>query len=112
MADTDNRPSSPVDDNLAVGAAKAAARPQLRSGSSNPNMNGPLYMQTSGSNVVLVRKLKRKDEGTWKHLTSWLVENQIGMFKPSAATRMCKLCWLHSIWAAINATVCPKLTMV
>lgn len=86
MADSDIRSSSPVDDSIAVGAAKAAARPQMRSGSSNPNMNGPLYMQTSGSNVVLVRKLKRKDEGTWKHLTSWLVENQIGTltFSPGA----------------------------
>lgn len=93
MADSDNRPASPVDDNLAVGAAKAAARPQLRSGSSNPNMNGPLYMQTSGSNVVLVRKLKRKDEGTWKHLTSWLVENQIGMLIICLAALRRKLCW-------------------
>lgn len=80
MADSDIHSTSPVDDSLAVGVAKAAARPQLRSGSSNPNMNGPLYMQTSGSNVVLVRKLKRKDEGTWKHLINWLVENQIGEF--------------------------------
>lgn len=85
MADSDIRSPSPVDESLAVGAAKAAARPQMRSGSSNPNMNGPLYMQTSGSNVVLVRKLKRKDEGTWKHLTSWLVENQIGTLNSSPA---------------------------
>ncbi|PHH67300.1 hypothetical protein CDD81_110 [Ophiocordyceps australis] len=60
-------------------AAKAAARPQLKSGSSNPNMNGPLYMQTASSNIVLVRRLKRKDESTWKHLARWFVENQIGL---------------------------------
>lgn len=77
--DDSDRVSSPVDEKAAVGAAKAAARPQLKSGSSNPNMNGPLYMQTSGSNVVLVRRLKRKDNGTWKHLARWFVENQIGM---------------------------------
>jgi len=75
-----DEPSSPV---AAVGAAKAAARPHLKSGSSNPNMNGPLYMQTSGSNVVLVRRLKRKEDGTWKHLARWFVENQIGAYPPS-----------------------------
>lgn len=42
-------------------------------------MNGPLYMQKSGSNVVLVRKLKRKEEGTWRQLARWFVENQIGL---------------------------------
>lgn len=61
----------------------AAARPPLtKNGSSNPNMNGPLYMQTSGSNVVLVRRLKRRDNGAWKHLARWFVENQIGMWRP------------------------------
>lgn len=82
MGDSDSHVSSPVDEKAAFVAAKAAARPQLKSGSSNPNMNGPLYMQTSGSNVVLVRRLKRKDNGTWKHLARWFVENQIGMFEP------------------------------
>ncbi|TQS33856.1 hypothetical protein Golomagni_05785 [Golovinomyces magnicellulatus] len=42
-------------------------------------MNGPLYMQTSGSGVVLVRRLKRKEEGTWKSIARWFVENQIGL---------------------------------
>ncbi|KND87728.1 Sphingosine N-acyltransferase lag1 [Tolypocladium ophioglossoides CBS 100239] len=81
MSDSD-RPSpspSPVVDAAAVGATKAAARPHLKTGSSNPNMNGPLYMQTSSSNVVLVRRLKRKEDGTWKHLARWFVENQIGL---------------------------------
>lgn len=52
----------------------------LKTGHSTPNMNGPLYMQTSGSNIVLVRRLKRKEESTWKHLARWFVENQIGTF--------------------------------
>lgn len=73
MSDSDRREPSPA------GTAKAAARPQLRPGSSNPNMNGPLYMQTLGSNVVLVRRLKRKDDGAWRHLTRWFVENQLGL---------------------------------
>lgn len=56
-------------------------RPRLlKTGHSTPNMNGPLYMQTSGSNIVLVRRLKRKEESTWKHLARWFVENQIGTF--------------------------------
>lgn len=50
-------------------------RPRLKK---TDTMNGPLYMQTSKSNVVLVRRLKRKDQGTWKHLARWFVENQIG----------------------------------
>lgn len=57
-----------------------AARPRLKTGHSTPNMNGPLYMQTSGNSVVLVRRLRRKDEGTWKHLSRWFVENQVGKF--------------------------------
>ncbi|KAJ6446905.1 sphingosine N-acyltransferase lac1 [Purpureocillium lavendulum] len=79
MGDYQPDESSSVADSAAVGAAKAAARPHLKTGSSNPNMNGPLYMQTSGSNVVLVRRLKRKEDGTWKHLARWFVENQIGV---------------------------------
>lgn len=47
--------------------------------SSRPATNGQRYMQTSGSNVVLVRRLKRKDEGLWKPLARWFVENQVGM---------------------------------
>lgn len=85
MGDSDVRSSSPVDEKAAVGAAKAAARPQLRTGSSNPNMNGPLYMQTSG-NVVLVRKLKRKEEGTWRQLARWFVENQVGTLGPDGTS--------------------------
>lgn len=83
-------PASPKANATAIGSANgdgnskikttyvAAPRPRLKSGHSTPNMNGPLYMQTSGNSVVLVRRLKRKDESTWKHLTRWFVENQIG----------------------------------
>ncbi|ODA75819.1 hypothetical protein RJ55_08641 [Drechmeria coniospora] len=78
MSDSDMR-REPSPAARAVVAAKAAARPQLNAGSGNPNMNGPLYMQTSNSNVVLVRRLRRKDDGTWKHLCRWFVENQIGL---------------------------------
>ncbi|POR38402.1 TRAM/LAG1/CLN8 domain-like protein [Tolypocladium paradoxum] len=80
MSDSGRREPAPSPvDTAAVGAAKAAARLQLKTGSRNPNMNGPLYMQTSGSNVVLVRRLKRKEDATWKHLARWFVENQIGL---------------------------------
>ena len=78
MADQEPQNSSLVDEKVTIGAAKAAARPQLYSESSNPNMNGPLYMQTSGSGTVLVRRHKRKDEGAWKQLARWFIENQIG----------------------------------
>lgn len=70
--------SSPADDRTTAAVAKTVPHPRPSKTSSTPNMNGPLYMQTSGSNVVLVRRLKRKDEGAWKPLARWLVENQIG----------------------------------
>jgi acyl-CoA-dependent ceramide synthase len=40
-------------------------------------MNGPLYKQAD-SNVVLVRRPKRRNEGPMKQLTRWFVDNQIG----------------------------------
>jgi acyl-CoA-dependent ceramide synthase len=57
----------------------APSRPRLKKDNSTPNMNGPLYMQTAGNKTVLVRRLKRKEESTWKHLSRWFVENQIGL---------------------------------
>ncbi|KAL6866781.1 longevity assurance proteins LAG1/LAC1 [Trichoderma novae-zelandiae] len=47
----------------------------------NSATNGSLYLQASGSNgnVVLVRRLRRKDEGLWKPLARWFVENQVGL---------------------------------
>ena len=82
MAEAASQPAlSPVDNGAAVGAAaKTASRPYPnRSGS---GMNGPLYMQTSGSKVVLVRRLKRKEDGSVKQLMRWAMENQIGMLPP------------------------------
>ncbi|KAH8662366.1 TLC domain-containing protein [Xylariales sp. PMI_506] len=40
-------------------------------------MNGPLYMQTA-NNKVLIRRVKRKDDGVLKSLARWFLENQIG----------------------------------
>ncbi|EGX91058.1 sphingosine N-acyltransferase lac1 [Cordyceps militaris CM01] len=72
----DKTPSTSVDDRPAT--AKSI-HPTIKTGSNVPNMNGPLYMQTSSSSAVLVRRTKRKDEGTWKQLSRWFVENQIGL---------------------------------
>jgi hypothetical protein len=59
-----------------VDRTAAPPRPRLKQ---KDTMNGPLYMQTSTSqNVVLVRRLKRKDEGTCQLLARLFVENQIG----------------------------------
>lgn len=75
----DSRPLAQTEDKAAAnGAPKSPTRPQFKSGSSHATMNGPLYMQ-SGKNVVLVRRVKRKDQGAWKSLAQWLVENQTGM---------------------------------
>lgn len=65
-------------DSLATKAAgeKSAASSRLANGSAN----GQRYMQTNGNNVVLVRRVRRKDEGIWKPLTRWFVEHQVGMF--------------------------------
>ncbi|KAI3326888.1 TLC domain-containing protein [Xylariaceae sp. AK1471] len=52
-----------------------AKRPSIQSRTS---MNGPLYMQTS-NNKVLIRRVKRKGDGTVKSLTRWLLNNQIGL---------------------------------
>ena len=64
------------DDPVAAIVDQVPTRPRLKQ---RDTMNGPLYMQTSQSNVVLVRRLKRKDEGTWKQFARWFVENQIGI---------------------------------
>ena len=59
------------------GTAKPpSARAPRRTGKPQ-HMNGPLYKQAN-SNVVLVRRLKRKNEGPMKQLTRWFVDNQIG----------------------------------
>lgn len=58
------------------GTAKPSARAPRRTAKPQ-HMNGPLYKQAN-SNVVLVRRLKRKNEGPMKQLTRWFVDNQIG----------------------------------
>ncbi|KAI0837905.1 longevity assurance proteins LAG1/LAC1 [Hypoxylon sp. FL0890] len=50
-------------------------RPSVQSRSS---MNGPLYMQTS-NNKVLIRRVKRKGDGTMRNLARWFLENQTGL---------------------------------
>jgi acyl-CoA-dependent ceramide synthase len=57
------------------GTGNCTAKPR-RSGKPQ-HMNGPLYKQAN-SNVVLVRRVKRKNEGPMKQLTRWFVNNQIG----------------------------------
>jgi acyl-CoA-dependent ceramide synthase len=79
MGDTNSPAPSQADSKSAVSAATTAPRPALQSASSNPSTAGTLYKQKSGSNVVLVRRLKRKDDGTLKSSARWFVENQIGL---------------------------------
>ena len=82
MSDVESRaPPSPAVDKPTSSAGKSN-RQHTKNGIPTANMNGPLYMQTSGSNVVLVRRLKRKEEGTWKSIARWFVENQIGTSYP------------------------------
>lgn len=76
---TGSAPASPPQASAPLATPPAVERTPSRQRVKKTNMNGPLYMQASGSNVVLVRRLKRKDDGTWKHLARWFVENQIGM---------------------------------
>ena len=46
------------------------------------NMNGPLYMQAArASNVVLVRRSRRKEDSGLKQFGQWMIENQIGTFR-------------------------------
>jgi hypothetical protein len=69
--------------NKPTGAATAGSRSRSMKQQKN-TMNGPLYMQTSKKkNVVLVRRTKRKDEGTFRLLARLFVENQIGRDHPS-----------------------------
>jgi acyl-CoA-dependent ceramide synthase len=77
----------------------AAPRPRLKKDNSTPNMNGPLYMQTAGNKTVLVRRLKRKEESTWKHLSRWFVENQIGTLSSNSPTSYFPYqAWIAILW--------------
>ncbi|KAM0562716.1 hypothetical protein ACHAPJ_001553 [Fusarium lateritium] len=79
QADEESLQNSDKTSNGSANGAAAPSRPRLKKDNSTPNMNGPLYMQTAGNKTVLVRRLKRKEESTWKHLSRWFVENQIGL---------------------------------
>lgn len=67
-------PVSPVFEKHRNGIKRNASTKQLKL------MNGPLYQQGHNNvNVVLVRRVRRKDDSAWKMLSRWMVENQIGM---------------------------------
>ncbi|KAI1323600.1 TLC domain-containing protein [Xylariaceae sp. FL0255] len=61
--------------NTPTTSKSSSKRPSIQSRSS---MNGPLYMQTR-NNKVLIRRVKRRPDGTVKSLTRWLLDNQIGL---------------------------------
>ncbi|KAL9468584.1 hypothetical protein ACSS6W_010278 [Trichoderma asperelloides] len=65
----------------AAGEKPAASSSTAPHGSrlANGSANGQRYMQTNGNNVVLVRRVRRKDEGLWKPLARWFVEHQVGL---------------------------------
>lgn len=67
-------PVSPVFDKHSSKIKRNASTKQLKL------MNGPLYQQGHNNvNVVLVRRVRRKDDSAWKMLSRWMVENQVGM---------------------------------
>ena len=79
----------------------APTRPRLKK---KDTMNGPLYMQTSTSqNVVLVRRLKRKDEGTFRLLAQLFVENQIGRDALFFFFFRCHYWELAASWGSCNS---------
>ncbi|CAI4211212.1 unnamed protein product [Parascedosporium putredinis] len=55
-----------------------SSRPQAAAATSRADyMNGPLYKQRH--NIVLVRRARRKDEGSFRLLARLFIENQIGL---------------------------------
>ena len=59
--------------------AEKPKSPTLRSSAQSRNaMNGPLYMQTS-NNRVIVRRIKKKEDGFMRGIARWLLDNQTGM---------------------------------
>ncbi|KAG6021245.1 hypothetical protein E4U41_002548 [Claviceps citrina] len=52
---------------------------QYKPGTVASGVKAPLYMRSSDGKHVLVRRLKRKEDGTWKHFTRWFVRNQISL---------------------------------
>lgn len=82
MTTSDGHEKPALDKPLARGAAGASIE-RTPSYQKPKNMNGPLYMQTAGhSNVVLVRRVRGKDDSSWRLFTRWMVENQIGKSCP------------------------------
>ncbi|KAG6161458.1 hypothetical protein E4U51_007117 [Claviceps purpurea] len=73
MGDND-RTGSPDD-----GVTGASSPSQYKPTTVASGVKGPLYMQSSDGKHVLVRRLKRKEDGTWKHFTRWFVRNQISL---------------------------------
>ncbi|RYP48730.1 hypothetical protein DL768_005450 [Monosporascus sp. mg162] len=66
---------TPIVTELKVEKLKSpVVRPSAQSRSS---MNGPLYMQTS-NNRVIIRRVKRKEDGLMRGLARWLLDNQTG----------------------------------
>lgn len=61
------------------GVTDGPAPSQCQLGPAASGVKGPLYMQSSDGKYVIVRRLKRKEDGTWKHFTRWFVENQISL---------------------------------
>jgi hypothetical protein len=61
-----------------AGVADGASKPEFKAGQSASGSKAPLYMQSSDGKHVFVRRLKRKEDGSWKIFTRWFVENQIG----------------------------------
>ncbi|KAK5991241.1 Sphingosine N-acyltransferase-like protein FUM18 [Cladobotryum mycophilum] len=75
MGDMEHYAQRSSDEASDTGSLRASStRPRYQ----NTNLTGPLYMQRAG-NVVLVRRLRKKEESTWKHLARWFVENQVGL---------------------------------
>lgn len=70
--------ATPIPSDGSTDTSKTARAPR-RTGKPE-HMNGPLYRQAN-SNVVLVRRPKRKGEGPLKQLTRWFVNNQIGALR-------------------------------
>lgn len=75
MGDSDSLATKAAGEKSAASSSTAPHGSRLANGSAN----GQRYMQTNGNNVVLVRRVRRKDEGIWKPLARWFVEHQVGM---------------------------------
>lgn len=62
---------------LDAGVADGPSKSQFRPAPSPSGSKVPLYMQSSDGKHVLVRRVRRKEDGSWKHFARWFVENQI-----------------------------------